>query len=128
MTSTAKTTKTMRSRRNLLGESVITLSWGVMVKRNCWEYKRCGKEPGGVNVQELGPCPATTEGRLDGVHGGKNGGRACWVVDSTLCNNKVQGTFGKKFSICLDCDFYQLVKQEENTKFFLAAILLDRLQ
>ena len=47
---------------------------------NCWEYWGCGRESGGVNAIEEGVCPAARETRLDGVHGGRNGGRACWAV------------------------------------------------
>jgi len=43
-----------------------------MKKPNCWEFKQCGREPGGLLSDELGVCPASTETRLDGVHGGKN--------------------------------------------------------
>jgi hypothetical protein len=28
-------------------------------KLNCWEVKKCGREPGGVKVKELGVCPAS---------------------------------------------------------------------
>ena len=27
---------------------------------NCWEVKKCGREPGGAKVAELGVCPAST--------------------------------------------------------------------
>ncbi len=64
-----------------------------MKKKNCWEYKRCGREPGGVKVHELGECKAATEEKLDGVHDGENGGRACWVIAGTMCGGKVQGQF-----------------------------------
>jgi len=28
-------------------------------KLNCWEFKKCGRQPGGPKVAELGVCPAT---------------------------------------------------------------------
>ncbi|GBE00072.1 hypothetical protein BMS3Abin07_02118 [bacterium BMS3Abin07] len=46
-------------------------------KLNCWEFKRCGRQPGGEHEIDLGVCPATVEGRLDGVHDGVTAGRAC---------------------------------------------------
>jgi hypothetical protein len=64
-----------------------------MTKRNCWEFKKCGREDGGARVEELGVCLASTETRLNGVHDGTNGGRACWVLEGTLCEGKVQGSF-----------------------------------
>jgi hypothetical protein len=48
------------------------------MKMNCWQVKKCGREPGGGNEAQLGVCPAATETALQGVNGGKNGGRACW--------------------------------------------------
>ncbi len=96
-------------------------------KSNCWEVKRCGRQPGGRNADELGVCPAATEKKLDGVHGGLNAGRACWVVSGTLCRGSVQGTFAKKFSDCQSCDFYVIVKKQESPFFKLSATLLSML-
>jgi hypothetical protein len=97
------------------------------MKLNCWEFKKCGREPGGINSEELGICLATISTKMDGAHGGKNGGRACWVVAGTLCEGKVQGTFALKEKNCVQCDFYQLVLHEEKLDFMIARDLLDRL-
>lgn len=99
-----------------------------MMKLNCWEYKKCGREPGGAKVNELGVCSAATDRRLDGVHGGQASGRACWVISGTYCKGEVQGEFAKKFGECLKCDFYQLVKSEEFPSFKLAPTLLKSLE
>lgn len=98
------------------------------MKLNCWEFKKCRREPGGELEKELGTCPATTETRLDGMHGGKNGGRSCWVVVGTFCAGKPSGTFSQKYKSCLECDFYGLVRREEGMDFNIAAILLGRLK
>ena len=82
-------------------------------KLDCWQSRRCGREPGGANADELGVCVATTESRVDGVNGGHNAGRVCWVVAGTLCGGEVQGSFAAKLANCRLCDFYMLVKQEE---------------
>ncbi|MFC1782772.1 two-CW domain-containing protein [Planctomycetota bacterium] len=37
---------------------------------NCWVYKKCGREPGGINVAECGECPASTYSEHDGANGG----------------------------------------------------------
>ena len=58
---------------------------------NCWEFKKCGREPGGAKVAELGECPAASYRILDGQNHGTNGGRMCWLVDKTLCGAKIQG-------------------------------------
>ncbi len=89
-------------------------------KQNCWENKKCGREPGGAKVSELGECPAATDKSSDGINRGKNAGRICWAVAGTFCGGKVQGTFAEKRLSCIDCNFYKKVKEEEgdNTLFF----------
>ena len=96
-------------------------------KLNCWEFKRCGRQPGGIHELELGRCPATMEESLEGVHDGVNAGRACWIVAGTLCKGEVQGTFAQKFKNCKECDFYISVREEEGADFALSALLLARL-
>ncbi len=98
------------------------------MKKNCWEYKRCGRQPGGHHVFDQGVCPASVEERLDGVHEGTNGGRSCWVVAGTMCGGKVQGTFGNKYKNCEQCDFYQMIRQEEMGRFKLSIVLLNKLK
>ncbi len=95
-----------------------------MKKRNCWSFKRCGREPGGKNVRDLGTCPASVEHKLSGIHEGDCAGRACWVVAGTLCNGRQQGTFAQKYHNCEICDFYQMVKEEEGLKFKMSPRLL----
>ena len=98
------------------------------MKKNCWEFKKCGREPGGAHVPELGVCPAATEGRLDAVHGGRNAGRACWVVAGTLCKGETQGTFAVKFGACEACEFYLSVREEEFPQFQFSSILLNKIR
>ena len=94
------------------------------MKQNCWEFKKCGREVGGVKIREMGICPVALEKKLNAIHEGKNGGRACWIVEGSLCGNKVQGEFGKKFTECVHCEFYKEVKHEEGSKFVLSPKLL----
>lgn len=85
---------------------------------NCWEFKQClhgrDSQKGMRRV-----CPAVVETRLNGVHGGTNAGRSCWVVDGTLCDGKKQRRFHKKQKMCLSCDFYQSVLEEEGIDIVL---------
>ena len=94
---------------------------------NCWEFMKCGREAGGENEEELGTCPAFTDTGLDGVHGGRNAGRACWVVAGTFCWGKVQGTYAEKEKNCLGCEFHRAVRQEQAEKgdFKLLTELLE---
>jgi hypothetical protein len=80
---------------------------------NCWEAKKCGRQPGGAKATELGVCPAATETRTNNLNHGINGGRVCWLVAGTLCGGVVQGTFASKLANCLKCEFYQAVGKEE---------------
>ncbi len=84
------------------------------MKTNCWEYNHCGREPGGDKVYERGICPAALEWTLNGAHGGKNAGRACWVVAGTFCGGQPQGTRAKGISNCETCDFFKCVNREEH--------------
>ena len=92
---------------------------GQSIRENCWEYMRCGREPGGHNIDKLGVCAAATDGRFDGVNYGQNAGRCCWGVAGTLCNGKGDGKFVEKFGDCLKCPFYQEVERREGRMFEL---------
>ena len=78
---------------------------------------KCGREPGGERVADLGVCPSALETRTNGINDGLNGGRACWVIAGTLCGGQVQGTFAAKLSSCLNCRFRQLVVREQGDTF-----------
>ncbi|OGI02646.1 MAG: hypothetical protein A2Y25_03140 [Candidatus Melainabacteria bacterium GWF2_37_15] len=86
-------------------------------KLNCWEFKNCGRQPGGAKVSEFGVCPAATDKSCDGTNNGRKAGRVCWSVAGTLCGGKVQGSNIQKVGNCLKCDFYKIVRQEENKNF-----------
>lgn len=101
---------------------------GKMAKQNCWEFKKCGREPGGAKVAELGICSAAKETRVDGTNGGKNGGRACWPISGTLCGGKAQGTFAAKLGNCMKCEFYILVGEEEGVNHESARYILAKLK
>ncbi len=88
------------------------------MRLNCWEFKNCGRQPGGHRSNELGICPVTTYGNLSGVHGGRNAGRACWVVAGSLCGGKIQGAYAQKLNNCWRCDFMNKVKREEDSAPF----------
>jgi signal transduction histidine kinase len=83
-----------------------------MPQQNCWEFKKCGREPGGVHVHELGVCPAATVTRVDGVNDGKNGGRTCWAIAGTMCSGRVLGTYAAKMTDCQACEFYQQIQRD----------------
>jgi len=84
--------------------------------------------PGENHEKDLGICPVFLEKRLNGVHGGVNAGRACWVVAGSLCGGKVQGSFAKKHENCEKCDFYQAVRKEEGPQYQMSIFIISKLQ
>jgi GlcNAc-P-P-Und epimerase len=97
-------------------------------KRNCWEVMQCGRGPADRISNQEDICPAARDIRLDGVHGGLNSGRACWVVAGTFCGGEVQGTFARKIEACQTCQFFQQVLREERGDFQKTISLLQRLK
>jgi methyl-accepting chemotaxis protein len=91
---------------------------GIAVERlNCWEFKKCNREPGGTKAAELGVCPAATDLAHEGVNYGQKAGRYCWKVTGTLCGGNVQGSFANKLTSCMACDFFKVVREQEGKEF-----------
>lgn len=89
-----------------------------MQKLNCWEFKGCGRQPGGANAAEMGICPAALgAANTDGLNDGEHGGRMCWAVAGTFCKGKVQASFATKAADCTRCDFLQRVRSEQGAAF-----------
>lgn len=87
------------------------------MKINCWEFKMCGREPGGGKADKKGVCPASTHEESDGKNSGKNGGRYCWRIAGTLCVGKIQGTYASFTEFCVTCDFFKEVGREQGVDF-----------
>jgi hypothetical protein len=83
-----------------------------MKKANCWEYKGCRRQTNDLLLRR-GKCLVPEMSMYDGINGGKNAGRACWLVADTACNGDVQLTFSHKLKTCAECDFYLKVREEE---------------
>lgn len=97
------------------------------MKLNCWEFMQCGRGPRADGENSSETCPAALEERLDGIHGGENAGRSCWVVAGTLCGGKPEGSFARKVPTCAACAFYRSVQEEEFPHFTLTPNLLAML-
>lgn len=82
-------------------------------KLNCWEYKNCGREKGGLMVEVLGECPVATAMNLDGVNGGRAAGRACWMVLG--CSNRLSRAGLGTLNGCPQCEFYRRILHEEQS-------------
>lgn len=90
-----------------------------MKRKNCWEIKMCGREPGGENAKELSVCPAALPHKYDGVNKGKHVGRFCWTITGTFCEGETQGTYAKKITDCLSCEVLKQVNEDEGRYFIL---------
>lgn len=99
-----------------------------MYKQNCWEFNKCGREPGGKNVCKLGVCPAASNEKANGINSGKNGGRACWAIAGTLCKGTIQAGFPDKFPNCFYCSFYNKLLSEEGVHFVPSLEILELIE
>lgn len=88
-------------------------------KQNCWEFKRCGREPGGGAVDKLGICPAAQSGEGNALNHGAYRGRICWAVAGTFCEGEPAGSFARGTHTCLSCNFYKKVLAEEGENFIM---------
>jgi len=88
---------------------------------NCWEFMRCGREPGGALTAERGVCPAALYAPANGYLDGANGGRACCFVTGTFCEEILQGTYRDKSKECWDCEFYRRLRRDHGAAFSMPA-------
>jgi len=92
--------------------------------QNCWDFMKCGFGPGGTETKRAPVCAAARATSLNDVHGGMNGGRACWFVDNTRnCGKGARGDFSDKYPICMNCRFYWKVREEVGNKFEISLLL-----
>jgi len=80
---------------------------------NCWEFRNCGQGPD--NPESICPVPKAVE--KNGINGGFNAGRYCWVFPGTRCAEGIQSSFERKPIECLTCEFFRLVEVEEGSGF-----------
>ena len=79
-------------------------------KQNCWEYRKCGREPGGTAAGDSSVCPAAADSSCDGMNAGKSAGRVCWSVSGTFCSGRDDGSASEKQLTCFECGFYRKAK------------------
>jgi hypothetical protein len=95
---------------------------------NCWEFKKCEREPGGKLANTEGVCPAAVYRAADGYLGGQNGGCACAFITGTFCEELLQGTYRDKSKDCWDCEFYRMLRHEHGAAFSMPAFALHLLK
>jgi len=84
-----------------------------MNRHNCWEFMKCGREAGGEKVDVSGLCPVAAKTSADGLNGGVNAGRICWVVANNGAKAEVKCSGGHCEDSCYTCEFRSKVKAEE---------------
>jgi len=59
-----------------------------MKKYNCWEFKKCGREPGGEKADRLGICPAVNPNvaKVEGAADPRRQGCSCSNLPQALDN------------------------------------------
>ncbi|MBU1702542.1 MAG: hypothetical protein KJ970_06890 [Candidatus Eisenbacteria bacterium] len=82
---------------------------------NCWELKKCGREPGGFQVDDLGVCPAAAAAWEPSSDKGDRS-RHCWDIAGTLSGGIVEGSFAVKLMNCAVCDVFLTIQQVERLK------------
>lgn len=95
-------------------------------KMNCWEYMSSGRHRD-EGEEGCSQCPVPQMANYDGINGGKNGGRACWIITGTLCDRDIQLTFAHKLATCLKCDFYKAVEEEEGNNLCLPIDIIEHI-
>ena len=76
-----------------------------MIKLNCWEFKKCCNNSMNLNTGCI-VCPVKKEFIANGLNGGINGGRICWVIMENHCEQKAK-------TYCFQCEFHFKVMNEE---------------
>lgn len=85
---------------------------------NCWEFKKCGKNIDPEKVNPADSCPALSDVSSSGINGGSCGGRICWAVKGSFSDNKALDA-DDELESCINCEFFNLVKEEEGDSFTL---------
>ena len=77
---------------------------------NCWQFKNCGREEGGILAECIGVCPVSTSMKHDGTNGGKAAGRVCWQLPKSSPPSLT--TCATRGTSCQQCAFYKRVHHE----------------
>ena len=88
-------------------------SQNIMNKINCWDYMKCGKGPGGEKTDKCATCPVASETLANGLNGGLNGGRICWIIAENNCIEDLKCSNLHHKSSCYSCEFRYKVTMEE---------------
>jgi hypothetical protein len=91
----------------------------VAARLNCWEQLKCGAET--CTRGDQGWCPVPFDESLDGVNGGKNGGRTCWSVVGAKCRAGDAASPPGDAEVCVACPVLSTVRNQEGPVWFQLA-------
>jgi hypothetical protein len=74
---------------------------------------KCGKGPSKNGNSKSNICPVASETSANGLNGGINGGRICWVIAEDGCKDKVKCSDLYRGDLCYQCEFRYNVRNEE---------------
>jgi hypothetical protein len=74
---------------------------------------QCGREPGGKYKNKYETCPVSTKAVANGLNGGENGGRICWIIAESGCKCKVKCSVRNVRHSCFQCEFRYKIMAEE---------------
>jgi len=86
-------------------------------KTPCWEFRNCGRQPGGEQARALGVCPVAEAEFFHGNNNGPFAGRVCWKLNSASCKSGDTISIMAKLRTCMQCDFFKAVREEEGQHF-----------
>jgi hypothetical protein len=82
-------------------------------KYNCWDFMKSGKGPSGNRSEKYDVCPIASESAANGLNGGENGGRICWIIAENGCKCNVKCSVRNIGHSCFQCEFRYKVMAEE---------------
>jgi hypothetical protein len=82
-------------------------------KLNCWEFMKCGREGRNGKKVRSDICPVASSASGNGLNGGLNGGRICWMIAGTCCNRNGGCSARNRKSSCVSCEFRSMVIKQE---------------
>ena len=95
-------------------------------RMNCWEFKQCGREPGGRNVEKYGRCSVPVSVEHNGMNNGKNGGRSCWILREAACEKIMRACRVDEIKECRQCRFHIHVKKSECSGRFFHKLIQNK--
>jgi hypothetical protein len=89
---------------------------------------KCGKGPSDNGNGKSDICPIAFENSANGLNGGTNAGRICWIIANNGCKGKVKCSDLHRENSCFQCEFrYKVIMEEGLLKTCIATgILLSK--